>query len=223
MLSNREKGIFVVADGFGGPAAGVSAAKAACEAVHRFLEKEAGDLEATFPFVFRSYFSLAGNVLFNALIFANRKVQSLNQKKGVHERGGASAVAAFMDGDLLALASVGACSAWLLRDGKMSELVVPRTYAKLRDPFSVDPLEQWQVPLMTLGTAEDLEPEIFEYQMKPGDWLLLQSDGLKQEQRQAILGHQLKQLSPEKSLEEVSKLLESSHFTDNASLSLVIF
>ena len=223
VLSNREKKIFVVADGFGGPTAGTAAAKTACESVHRFLEKEAGDLEATFPFVFRSYFSLPGNVLFNALIFANRKVQALNQKKGVHERGGASAIAAYMDGDLLALANVGACSAWLFRDGEMCELVVPRTYAKLRDPFAADPPAEWQAPLMSLGTAEDLEPEIFEYQMRAGDWLLLQTDGLTHATRQALLDIKSKQLTPEQGIQEVTRMLEGSQSSDNRAISLVIF
>ena len=101
-----------------------------------FLFKEAGDRDATLPFVLRSYFSLAGNVLFNALIFANRKVLKLNGKKNVHEKGGASLIAGFMDGDLLALANVGVCSAMLMREGKSQELVVPRSYGKLADPFS---------------------------------------------------------------------------------------
>src|SRR4051812_39855735 len=64
-LALQEKGIVVVADGFGGPMPGAAASKAACEGVRDFLVREAGDLEATLPFVLRSYFSLAGNVLFN--------------------------------------------------------------------------------------------------------------------------------------------------------------
>src|SRR4051812_12232164 len=83
----RDKGIFIVADGFGGPVPGAAAAKTACDAVHSYLVKEAGDREATLPFIMRSYYSLAGNVLFNALIHANRKVIKLNQQKNVHDRG----------------------------------------------------------------------------------------------------------------------------------------
>src|SRR4051794_18797760 len=91
VLADREKGIFVVADGFGGPTPGALAAKTACETIKKFLFKEAGDLDATLPFVLRNYFSLAGNVLFNSLIYANSKLYSLNRNKNVHEKGGASA------------------------------------------------------------------------------------------------------------------------------------
>ena len=60
VLSDAEKGIFVLADGFGGPNPGAAASKAACESVKHFLFKEAGDRDATMPFVLRSYFSLGG-------------------------------------------------------------------------------------------------------------------------------------------------------------------
>src|SRR6185437_14086246 len=73
-IADSTKGIFILADGFGGGGPGAAASKEACEAVKQFLFREAGDRDATLPFVLRSYFSLAGNVLFNALIFANRKL-----------------------------------------------------------------------------------------------------------------------------------------------------
>ena len=142
-----EKSIFVVADGFGGPGPGAEAARAVCEGVKRFLHREANDEEATMPFELRSYYSLAGNVLFNSLIHANRLLLKLNRGKGVHERGGASVLAGFMDGDLLALANVGSCTGWLMRAGVEAQLATPRTYSRLVDPFDVDPREDWQVPL----------------------------------------------------------------------------
>src|SRR3954469_3082915 len=79
VIAQRERGIFILADGFGGPMAGAAASKTACEEVRNFLFKEAGDRDATLPFVLRSYFSLAGNVLFNALIHANRKIAGPNK------------------------------------------------------------------------------------------------------------------------------------------------
>lgn len=179
VLVRKDKGILVVADGFGGPEAGVAAARAASEAVSGFLYKEAGDLDATLPFVLRSYFSLAGNVLFNALIHANRKVRDWNKGKAVHQRGGAAVVAAFMDGDLLALANAGGCTAWLLREGQAAELVVPRTYGRLVDPFvTTRSAPDRSAPLTALGCAEDVEPEILEVRLRPGDWILLATDGV---------------------------------------------
>jgi protein phosphatase len=223
----EDKRIFVVADGFGGPVPGAKASQTACDAVKNFLFKEAGDLDATLPFELRTYFSLAGNVLFNALVHANKKVNKLNKGKDVHEKGGASVLAGFMDGDLLAIASVGACSAWLFRDGESRELVMPRTYARLVDPLHPDHHADYQVPLMAMGISDDLEPEIFEYRMKPGDWLLFQTDGLTSFAREAIATLQTLGISsgrpPSEAVAEALEMLKQGSYLDNAAASIVVF
>lgn len=222
-LADREKGVFVVADGFGGPNPGAKASQTACEAVRNFLFKEAGDLDATLPFVLRKYFSLAGNVLFNSLIHANRKVLALNKGKNVHEKGGASVIAGFIDGDLLAIAQVGLCSAWLYRGEKQVELVTPRSLSKLKDPFAVDPIEEWNAPLIALGMTEDLEPEIFEYQLQKGDWVIFNTDGIPRGMIEKVFSLKSNNLSYEKINEELNHLLSRYQYKDNASISLIIF
>ncbi len=226
-LIAREKGVFTVADGFGGPVPGAAAARTACEAVNKFLFREAGDDDATLPFVLRSYFSLAGNVLFNALIHANREVLKLNREKSVHERGGASVLAGFMDGNLLALANVGGCSAWLMRAGIERELATPRTYSRLCDPFEIEEHREWQVPLMALGLARDLEPEIFECKVQKGDWLFLHTDGIHPLVREKVLKLQARRqpagLTADQLTHEVVAVLNGVQYQDNATAALVIF
>ncbi len=222
---DRERRIFVVADGFGGPTAGAAASKLACDEIQHFLVKESGDLEATLPFVIRSYFSLAGNVLFNALLYANRKAMAQNKEKGIHERGGASVLAGFMDGDLLALAAAGGCSAWLFREGKEASLVMERTYGKLCEPFFADLPIGLRAPLTALGMSEDLEPEIFEYRVQKGDWLLLATDGLGSELRGKIL--ELQRSGEAEAARKVTECLEQGnregHYQDNVAVSLIVF
>jgi serine/threonine protein phosphatase PrpC len=223
-IALKERGIFVVADGFGGPTYGTQASKTACESVQRFLVKEAGDLDATLPFVLRPYFSLAGNVLFNALVFANRKVKKLNVGKEVHERGGASVIAGYMDGDLLAVANVGACSATLFRKGQMVDLVIPRTYGRLRDPFMMEATTADQgIPLMAMGMVEELEPEIFEYRVCEGDAVLFYSDGLTLGHRQSLLGIHGVSNDAAETLHKMNQYLEQAGSDDNISLSLAIY
>lgn len=177
-VSLPARGIFVVADGVGGPVVGKAAARSACEGVVEFLVREAGDREATLPFVLRSYFSLAGNVLFNSIIHANRRVLDANGSRGVHERGAASVVAGYLDRDILALASVGSVSAWLKRGGEYTELVTPRSWGRLVDPSRTHPSGLAGVlPLMALGVGEDLEPEIVEIRILPGDELWVGTQG----------------------------------------------
>jgi PPM family protein phosphatase len=212
VLANQEKGIFVVADGFGGAGSGALASKTACNEIERFLFKEARDLDATLPFVLRSYFSLAGNVLFNALIHANRKVLALNKGKNVHEKGGASAIAAFLDGDLLAIANVGSCSASVVRDGKTQELVTPRSYGRLVDPFGDSKVD---APLMALGMSEDLEPEIFEYRVKSGDVLIFHTDGVSSMVIQSLGGASFNT--------QARDILENAAYQDNAAVAIIDF
>ncbi|OFZ00319.1 MAG: hypothetical protein A2Z97_16685 [Bdellovibrionales bacterium GWB1_52_6] len=224
-LEVKDNGIFVIADGFGGPVAGVGASKLACETVRGFLKKEGGDREATLPFVLRSYFSLAGNVLFNALIHANLKILEMNHDKGTHERGGASVLAAFLDGDLLALANVGSCSAWLFRNGQPVELVLPRTYARMIDPLSLQASPALNIPLAALGMAEDLEPEIMEYRIKKGDWILLQTDGLGSKAVQTIGSIQIsRQISGvQEPAREITAVLSECQFEENATGMVMFF
>lgn len=216
-LGKKERGLFVVADGFGGSDPGLKAAKSACEAVLGFLEKEANDIEATLPFVLRSYFSLAGNVLFNALVHANRTVTELNKKKSAAEKGGASVLACFLDEDLMALANVGNCSAWLIRDGKSKELVTPRSYARLIDPLQDDEDPYRAIPLMAMGVSEDLEPEIIEFRVREGDWVILNTDGVPKRVREEI--SQL-QMGSGSNLEDY---LRTNTFRENATLALLRF
>ena len=174
---NPERGIFMIADGFGG-SAGEAAAKLAVKSIRQFLEQEAGDLDATLPFELRPYFSLAGNVLFNAVAYANQKVMKLNQNRSSMQAGGASLLAGYLEGRLLALANVGSCSAHLFRGGRSKEIAVPKTLERQVNPFEETSPMGISVPLMSFGTAKLLEPEIIEVEMKPGDQLCFQTPGI---------------------------------------------
>ncbi|MEK7691838.1 MAG: hypothetical protein AAB425_12565 [Bdellovibrionota bacterium] len=221
------RGLFSVADGFGGPSPGAEAAKQACDSVREYLLHEAGDRDATMPFVLRSYFSLAGNVLFNALIHANRKLMQLNQNRNVHEKGGASVVTGFLDGDLFAIANLGACSASLLRGGARTELVIPRTLGRMvhlgADGDSHSGISGG-LPMTALGLVDDLEPEIFEYRVKDSDWLLLHTDGI-QSLELAELQTIQKQGMPVKDATDLAfeALHQAKDDSDNAAAILIMF
>ncbi len=222
ILSLQETGIFAVADGFGGKGAGFRAAQISCDSVKAFLVKEAGDEEATLPFELRPYFSLAGNILFNSLIFANRQVNAENQGRKVEDRGGASLVAAYLDGAVLSIANVGCCSAFLVRDGHLTELALPRSFARMCDPFAVETDWTRQVPLMALGMSESLEPEMTEYRLREGDWVWFQSDGVGGGTRCRLPHLQQEGASPTQSAETWVQWMKAQKFVDNASGLLLI-
>ena len=199
---NPDRGIFVLADGFGG-SLGREAAELAVKSVRHFLEQEAGDLDATLPFELRPYYSLAGNVLFNAVSYANQKLLKMNQGRAWLDSGGASLLGGYLEGRLLALAQVGACRLHLKRDFQVKELVAPRTLLRQVNPMQ-DEGEGDEVPLMSFGTSKSLEPEITELEIRPGDQILFQTSGVKQDFRNQVFS-----LNSPKELSQIVDRLDS--------------
>jgi serine/threonine protein phosphatase PrpC len=181
---NPERGIFIIADGFGG-GPGRAAAELAVKSVRQFLEQEAGDLDATLPFELRPYYSLAGNVLFNAISFANQKLLQMNQKKSWMDSGGASLLAGYLEGRLLALANVGVNRLHLKRGSQVKEVVSPKSLLGQVNPME-DEGSGDEVPLISFGTAKSLEPEITEIEIRTGDQLFFQTSGVKQALRDRL-------------------------------------
>jgi len=181
---NADRGIFLLADGFGGTP-GRSAAELSVKSARQFMEQEAGDLDATLPFELRPYYSLAGNVLLNAIRFANEKVLLMNRDRSWEQSGGASLVAGYLEGRLLSIAQVGSCRIHLKRGEVIKELVAPRSLLSQVNPF-LEEGEGDAIPLMSIGTSKRLEPEISEIELRPGDEILISSSGVRKEFREGV-------------------------------------
>jgi len=217
--ANAERGVSAVADGFGGAGSGDVAAREAIEAVSEYLETQMGDQDATLPFVLRKYFSLSGNILFNAVLHANARVLKGNREKNVHEKGGASLLVCTLDRDFLSLAAVGSCRSGLIRQGQFRGLSVPRSLGGLENPFS----EGDRVPLTAIGLGTDLEPELVEFRVRSGDWLLLESGGLDQNERDAIAQICGGISKSAQAMNQCRSLVSESSRRGNLSLSLIYF
>lgn len=222
---NPERGIFVLADGFGGPSPGAQTARLACQAIVEFLEREAEDGDATMPFVLKNHYSLTGNILFNALLYANLKVAERNHGKGIYEKGGASVVAGFTDGNVLALANIGACSAWLYRNGRAARVCTPQSYGRFEDPSSVDDETSpgAAVPLMALGINAELEPEIVEFKIQKQDWLVLHTSGAGLKHHSQLAGIQKQGFSQREVTQKAQSLFEAGTYIRNSTLCLGTF
>jgi serine/threonine protein phosphatase PrpC len=101
-----------------------------------------------------------------------------NKGKSINARGGASAIFAFFEKNHMTLASVGSCSAFLIRRSRAQQLVRPRSFNHMKGVFQGSWNPKWAFPLMALGQSKDMEPEILEFKVEKGDVLLLATDGV---------------------------------------------
>ncbi len=97
----------------------------------------------------------------------------------------------------------------------MKELVVPRDYARLRDPLF--PREEHSAPLMALGLDADLEPEVVELRLQSGDCVLLHTDGIRPSHRDLIFGFSARGCLGTSGVSSLLGLLSGEVFRDNAS------
>ena len=179
-------------------------------------------------------------MVFNSLIHANRELTSANRGQSVSRRGGASALAAVVERDFLALAGAGLCSARLFRGTEDPVLINrPHSYISMRRPrkeagLAVSDSKMQDVPLMALGLYDDFEPEILELHAEPGDWVMLHTDGISPNQMQACVEARAEWLTGGDPAGLLSRLQESlsrggdaagtrSEMTDNSSFLLLFF
>ncbi len=228
VVVDQENGVFIVSDGFGGIVSGGEASQSACALMKNYIVKESSDEESTMPFILRKYFSNSGNVLFNACIYANKKIIKMNKNKNIHERIGASLIAGFVDKNILSIVNVGSCTAWMIRDGKSFELVMPRTLCRFYNPLfrqqnGLSGYSEYNIPLMVLGVSDDLEPEIFEYQIQSGDWVLFYTDGIGTQWIEHLIHIQNQKHLPEKAMNQINEFLKQIPFVDNVATAIAMF
>jgi protein phosphatase len=174
--------VFVVADGMGGAQAGEVASRIAVEAFAHGLPDSGSPEER-----------LASRVR-----EANRRIWE--QSKSKHERAGmgTTLTAAYLDDSELAIAHVGDSRAYLFRDGSLKRLTQDHSLVdelvrrgKLTEEQAAEH-PQRSIITRALGPEPTVEVDTWTYPVRPGDVLLLCSDGLtsmvSEERVEEILG-----------------------------------
>jgi serine/threonine protein phosphatase PrpC len=176
-VAESELGIFCVADGMGGHAAGEVASRLAVEAFSREMERLAdasapdGPLEAK---------------LRRAATAANRAILDAARADPATEGMGTTltAVALTPERDAFAGIHIGDSRAYLFREGTLRQLTTDHTWVQQQvDAGALTPLQARHHPFASvltraLGLSDDPEFETFGGDLRPGDMLLLCSDGL---------------------------------------------
>jgi serine/threonine protein phosphatase PrpC len=184
LFINPDLRLYVVADGMGGHAAGEVAAKIAVDSINEFVALTGGDQEITWPFGHDDSISYDGNRLKTAIRHANRKVLDATRERSEYEGMATTVAAVLVDGDTANLAHVGDSRIYLWSDDKIQLLTSDHSWVNEQIQSGIISAEQARshplrnVVTRALGGRSDLVVDVQSRRMKPGDVLLLCSDGL---------------------------------------------
>ena len=176
--------LFVVADGMGGHAAGEVASQAAVEGIVAFVEATQMSPDQTWPIPFDLEQSMNANRLRAGFWMGNwrlaAQIASSRRLRGM----ATTAVAMVIDGGTGTLAHVGDSRAYRLRDGQLDRLT--RDHSWVEEQIRAGALSEtaarqhpWRnIVTRALSGSDDLKVDIQEVVLKPGDRLLLCTDGV---------------------------------------------
>ncbi len=191
-ISDLAAGVFILADGMGGAKAGEYASQLSAESLYRFLlsAQPNGD----------------NDLLSRAFAQANLKVRAAARHNAELEGMGTTLIAVRRISEVqLELASVGDSRAYLLSDGKLSLITNDQTWvAEVGTRLGLTPEALRTHPMrhvltMAVGCADELRVAIHTVMLRPGDQILLCTDGLHGVVEDGLIG---RTLLSEKTLEE---------------------
>jgi len=185
LVVREDLGLFVVADGMGGHAAGEVASQAAIEGIKAFVEATvAVSADKTWPIPFNPDQSVNANRLDAGFRMANRRIASEAAASADLRGMATTAVAALIVDDVVTLAHVGDSRVYRLHQGQLEQLT--RDHSWVEEQIRAGTLTEsaarahpWRnIVTRALSGSEDLKVDIRELTLEPGDRLLLCSDGV---------------------------------------------
>lgn len=178
------EGLFVVADGMGGHAAGEVAAKIAVDTIEEFITDTSQKMESTWPFQYNHQWRFNSNRLAVAVEKANERVITAVAKQPALKGMGTTLVGGILNGSGMSLAHVGDSRAYRRRSGELRRLTDDHSWVHeqivtgilTEEEAKSHPLKN--VVTRALGGGPTVLPELQEYDLQPGDQYLFCSDGL---------------------------------------------
>jgi PPM family protein phosphatase len=186
--------LMIVSDGMGGEASGEVASELAVETIVEHCTEQPRLAASPTASVQRTEFSERTNCLLTAVQSANRRIHVASLEDPEKHGMGATVVAAWLAGLRLSLVHVGDSRAYLYRSGALERLTYDHTLVAEQVRIGILTPQQadnsaWQsVLIRALGTNEQVDLDVEERQLLPGDILLLCSDGLTRMVRDPEIG-----------------------------------
>jgi protein phosphatase len=182
-LSAPELGLYVVADGLGGHAAGEVASRIVVERVAQFVA-ETTEKDRTWPLEYDTSLSFDGNRLKVALLLSDQAITDDIRKNPERETMGSTVVAGLVSGRKVTLAHVGDSRAYLLNKQEIRQITRDHSWVAEQVANGILTASEARVHpfrnviTQALGNGGDLEVEVQEFELGKSDRLLLCSDGL---------------------------------------------
>jgi PPM family protein phosphatase len=186
--------LMIVSDGMGGEASGEVASELAVETIVEHCTEPPRLAASATAGAQRPEFSERTNCLLTAVQSANRRIHLASLEDPEKHGMGATVVAAWLEGLRLSLVHVGDSRAYLFRSGALERLTYDHTLVAeqvrigILTPKQADTSAWQSVLIRALGTNEQVDLDVEERQLLPGDVLLLCSDGLTRMVRDPEIG-----------------------------------
>ena len=176
--------LFVIADGMGGHAAGEIASEMAVKQVLGFIRESLLDEAMTWPFGLDMKLTTDANRILSAIRLANQTIFSAASNRKDLRGMGTTLVMAFFRPAGVYIAHVGDSRAYLLRNGKITQitrdhsLIEDQKFRKIIPPDHSGSFAFKNVITRALGIMEEVEADIQKLPIETGDRFLLCTDGL---------------------------------------------
>ena len=170
--ANGARGIFIVADGMGGHAAGEVASEMAVQIVMREM-KDVSDADGSVT-----------KILAEALRLANRAIHDRTVTEVDKQGMGTTASVLFLADSRYLIGQVGDSRVYLLRDGALKQLTKDHSYVQEQvDLGNLTPEQARYHPYSNVitrcvGASPEVEPDVYTGEARSGDVFLVASDGL---------------------------------------------
>ncbi len=170
---NATRGIFIVADGMGGHAAGEVASEMAVQIVQRELSR-----------VVNLASDDTAKLTADTLRKANRAIHDRTITEVDKQGMGTTASVLVVSGTRYLIGQVGDSRVYLMRDGMLSQLTKDHSYVQEQvDAGFLTPEQARYHPYSNVitrcvGASPDVEPDVYRGEVRTGDLFLVASDGL---------------------------------------------
>lgn len=209
-MLRAEQGLFVVCDGIGGSPAGEVASQIAVEQILERLDGVGGedDLE---PLDGERAYLPQTTRLADAVRRSNQFIYDQAQRDPAQAEMGTTVVGAWIRQNIASVAHVGDSRAYLWHEDRLEPLT--------RD-HSLE--EQGNVLLRALGREPEVDVDLAEVPVQPGDYLLLCSDGLTRLVPDSVLAEAIIELrEPQRICDYLIAAANESGGTDNITVVVV--